>query len=79
MRKTTVYLDEELLRALKRMATELGRPEAELVREAIRRFAASAGRPTARSLGIVAGPGNLASRTDELLDEGFGTDRDTRR
>ena len=58
MRKTTVYLDEETLRALKRLARQLRRPEAELVREAVRRFTTSAGRPAARSLGIVAGPGN---------------------
>ncbi|OGQ10329.1 MAG: hypothetical protein A2138_12195 [Deltaproteobacteria bacterium RBG_16_71_12] len=74
MRKTTVYLDDESLRALKRLARELRRPEAELVREAICRFASSAGRPASKSLGAVAGPGNLAQRVGELLDEGFGTD-----
>jgi predicted transcriptional regulator len=72
MRKTTVYLDEDSRRALKRMAHRLGRPEAELIREAVRRFTTAEGRPPATSLGIADGPGNLESRVDELLDGGFG-------
>jgi predicted transcriptional regulator len=72
MRKTTVYLDEESLRALKRLARRLKRPEAELIREAVRRFTTAEGRPASTSLGIADGPGNLASRVDELLDAGFG-------
>lgn len=72
MRKTTVYLDEESLGALKRLARRLKRPEAELIREAVKRFTTAEGRPAATSMGCVAGPGNLASRVDELLDGGFG-------
>ncbi|MBV9282906.1 MAG: hypothetical protein JOZ41_22765 [Chloroflexi bacterium] len=37
-KKTTVYLDEEVLRATKVMAARTGRPEYEIVDEALRRY-----------------------------------------
>lgn len=72
MRKTTVYIDEGDLRAIRRLAKQRGRPEAELIREAVAQYARNAGRPKFKSLGIVAGSGNLADRSDEALAEGFG-------
>jgi hypothetical protein len=74
MQKTTVYLEEDSLRALKRLARERGKAEAELIREAVRLYTRKAGRPKAKSLGIAKGPSDLAARTEELLAEGFGAD-----
>jgi hypothetical protein len=70
--KTTVYLDEVSLAAIKRLARAQGRAEAELIREAVARYVAGEGRPALKSLGIVRGAGDLAARTERLLAEGFG-------
>lgn len=48
MRKTTVYLPEELKARLERIAQEQRRSEAELIREAIDQFTASLARPRPR-------------------------------
>ena len=72
MRKTTVYIDENDLRAIRRLAKQRGRPEAELIRDAIAQYARNAQRPTFKSLGFVSGPGNLADRVEESLADGFG-------
>jgi len=79
MRKTTVYLKEGDLRALKRLAKHTGRSEAELIREAIGRYTRSVERPRLRSLGIAAGPRKLSQRVDTLLASGFGKDDVTNR
>ncbi len=76
MRKTTVYLDENSYRSLKRLARERREPEAVLIREALAQYVRAAPRPRLRSLGVGQGAASLAERTDELLAEGFGkTDR----
>ena len=72
MRKTTVYIDENDLRSIRRLARQRGRPEAELIRDAIAQYARNAARPTFKSLGLVSGPGNIADRVDESLSSGFG-------
>lgn len=64
--KTTVYLPDELKRALERQAARLGQSEAEVVRRAI---AAAVQRPRPRAGLFAAEP--FAGRSDELL-EGFG-------
>lgn len=74
MQKTTVYLEEESLRALKRLAREGGKPEAELIREAVRQYTRAAGRPKPKSLGIVRRGGGVARKTDEQLARGLGAD-----
>lgn len=71
MRKTTVYLPDELKQALERRAQETGRKEADLIRDGVRRLLA-AERPIPR-IGLFA-HGNLASRVDEVLAKGFGRD-----
>ena len=69
MQKTTVYLDPEAYRALKRMAQRTGRPPAELVREAVAEYAVKhAPRRRARSIGgFSSGRRDLSERAEELL------------
>lgn len=71
MHKTTLYLDEETRRGLKALAREGGRSEAALIREAIARLTGGSEQPLPRALGVARGPGDLSTRTDELL-AGFG-------
>jgi predicted transcriptional regulator len=65
-RKTTLYLPEDLKRAVEREAARSGRSEAEVIRSAI---AAAVGRPAPRGALFQADP--FAERVDELL-VGFG-------
>ena len=73
MRKTTVYLPDDVKESLKQMATDEGRSEADIIREAIRATVLTRKRPrprlplTSQGLG---GP-SAAERVDSLL-EGFG-------
>jgi hypothetical protein len=71
MTKTTVYLPDELKRAVARIAAESGRSEAQVIREAIGALARSVERPRP-SGGLFDGGGDgLARHVDEAL-AGFG-------
>ena len=74
--KTTVYLDAEDYRRLKRIAAEDGRPPAALVREAVSEYAARhAPRKRPKSIGAGrSGRKDLSERAEELL-AGFGRPR----
>ena len=69
MKKTTVYLDHEAYRSLKRIAGRAGRAPAELVREAVAEYAARhAPRRRAKSIGaFVSGRRDLSERAEKLL------------
>jgi hypothetical protein len=67
MRRTTVYLPDDLKEALTLQARQRGIAEAELIREAI---AAAVHRPSPAA-GLFASESPLAGRADELL-AGFG-------
>jgi len=71
MRRTTVYLPDDLKRALERAAAASGRSEAELIREGVRQVAAGPGVPRPRLPLFDSGDPTLAARADALLD-GFG-------
>ena len=74
MQKTTVYLPDELKRALGRSASARGVSEAELIREALRAITADAPPPRPRlPLFASARPdlADLAERVDAAL-EGLG-------
>jgi predicted DNA-binding protein len=58
--KTTLYLPRDLQRALREEARRSGRPQAELVRDALRAYLERRERPRARSIGIAA-DGRLAA------------------
>lgn len=71
MRKTTLYLPDELKAALERAAREERRSEAELIREAISESLGRRTGPRPRAGLVASGDPDLAARADEYLD-GFG-------
>jgi hypothetical protein len=71
MKKTTVYLPDELKSALGRIAVERGHSEAELIREAVRELVRSSEPPRPRLPLFSSGDPTLAERIDEEL-VGFG-------
>ena len=71
MTKTTVYLPDDLKKALARMAAEQRRSEADLLREAVATLTAGAAAPAPRvPLFRAKGP-SIAGAIDKALD-GFG-------
>jgi Ribbon-helix-helix protein, copG family len=73
VKKTSIYLEPELDRALARQAASRGVTKAELIRETLRR-SLSGERPRITAIGIVEGPGDVADDVDRYLAEGFGRD-----
>jgi Arc/MetJ-type ribon-helix-helix transcriptional regulator len=72
MKKTTLYLPEELKADLERAAEAVGKSEAELIREAIRAMLEGR-RPPRPALPLFeSGDPTLAERVDEELKAGFG-------
>jgi plasmid stability protein len=71
MRKTTVYLPDDLKFALGRVAAEKGRSEADLIREAIRDLVRDSEPPRPRVPLFSSGDPTLTERVDEEL-RGFG-------
>ena len=72
MRRTTVYLPQELKAALERTAAARGTSEAEVLRGAL--IAATVAHPKPRLPLFDSGDTTLAERVDELLAAGFGID-----
>ena len=74
MRKTTVYLPDDVKAALERLAKSEQRSEADIIREALRSAVSDRDSPSPRipltSVGL--GDSTIAERTDDLL-EGFGS------
>ena len=71
--KTTIYLDDDEYRRLKRRAERAGTSAAELIRAAVTDFLrgeSTEDRPRSFGLGR-SGSGDLSERAEELLD-GFG-------
>jgi Arc/MetJ-type ribon-helix-helix transcriptional regulator len=71
MRKTTVYLPDDLKAELGRLATVTGRSEADLIREGIRLLSVQTAAPAPRLALFDSGIPDLAERVDDYL-EGFG-------
>jgi predicted transcriptional regulator len=73
MVKTTVYLDEGSAAALRRMAAETGRSQAEIIREAIDRTTSGLGPRRLRSAAAGHGAGEpVARRADEIVRAELG-------
>lgn len=74
--KTTVYLDPDVYRRLKQIGRARSTAPAALLREAVAAYTNKhAARLKPRSIGAGAsGTNDLASRVDEVLAGGFGTD-----
>jgi len=71
VQKTTIYLPEDLKRALERVAEARGCSEAELIREAVTALAEKAEVPRPRLPLFKSGKRGLAGRVDQALT-GFG-------
>lgn len=71
MKKTTVYLPDELKAALEQAASREGRGEADLIREAVRGLTQSLEPPRPKLPLFSGGDPTLAERFDEEL-RGFG-------
>lgn len=71
MKKTSLYIDPEVDRALERRALVEGITKAELVRRVLAE--AVSGRPRPRARGVFEGPRDLAVDAERYLSEtGFG-------
>lgn len=72
MKRTTIYLPDDLKAALERTAAAQGKSEAEVVRSAVSTATAGQTYPQPRLPLFDSGNPTLAERTDEELAEGFG-------
>lgn len=72
MRRTTIYLPDDLKDALERTATAEGRSEAEVVRLALATATAAHAYPPPRLPLFSSGDPTLAERVDDELARGFG-------
>lgn len=72
MKRTTVYLPEELKAALERTAAAQGKSEAEVVRTALELATRARAYPRPRLPLFDSGDVTLAERADEELASGFG-------
>lgn len=73
MKKTTLYLEPELDRALDRLAAQDGVSKAEAIRAALRHATRRVERPRITAIGVAHGPGDVAGDIDRHLREtGFG-------
>lgn len=64
MEKTTLYLDATLHRQIRELAQRYGRPQAEVIREALERYVQAQERPMPRSVGAGA-DGTIGARESE--------------
>ena len=73
MVKTTVYLDERDAAALRRLAAESGRSQAEIIRNAVARAIRAAGQHRLHSAGFGCGSGGpVARNADEIVRRELG-------
>ena len=71
MKKTSLYLEPELDRALDHLAARDGVSKAEAIRDALRKAVAEVHRPRISAIGVGEGPGDVADNVDRYFD-GFG-------
>jgi hypothetical protein len=73
VKKTSIYIDDDVDVALARRAAVEVTTKAELIRRALRDAAGGSLRVKPRARGVFKGPADLASHTDEhLTASGFG-------
>jgi predicted transcriptional regulator len=75
MVKTTVYLDDETVAALKGISRRVARPQAQLIRDAVRAFALTDNHPPLPAgLGMFdSGHANTSARRKDLLKKAART------
>ncbi len=71
MKKTSLYLEPELDRALDQLAAREGVSKAEAIRGALRKAVADVHLARITAIGVGEGPGDVADNVDRYLD-GFG-------
>jgi hypothetical protein len=79
MNKTTVYVPDELQSRLREMSRRTGRPQADLLREALTEYVAAHGRPKLRSIGVGSDSELPARDSDPWLREQWEKDLEWRR
>ncbi len=68
MTKTTVYLDRDLAVAIRQIAANEGRPQAELIRDALAAYAKRRRRPAIPGVGeFDSGHTDTSEKADEIL------------
>jgi predicted transcriptional regulator len=68
MTKTTVYLDADLALTLRQLATSEGRPQAELIREALAEYPRRKKRPAIPGLGeFDSGHADTSQKAEQIL------------
>ena len=73
VRKTSIYIEDDVDRALSRRAEREGTTKAALIREALRAASAESMRVKPRARGAFEGPADLAESVDaHLRSSGFG-------
>lgn len=73
MKKTSVYLEPELDRAVAELAQRSGISKAEAIRQALREAVRDVPARRITAIGVFDGPRDLAERVDDhLTDSGFG-------
>ena len=75
MKKTTLYLEPELDRAIGRLAAKRGVSKAEAIRAALREATSRVERARITAIGVAEGPGDVADNVDrDLTETGFGAE-----
>lgn len=74
MDKTTVYLPRELHQALEDIARRTGRPQAQLIREALTTYVADQETPRPKSAGIFSNAPFSSNEIDEWLEKNWEID-----
>jgi predicted transcriptional regulator len=69
MKKTTLYLEPDLDRAVARLAAKRGVSKAEAIRAALREATGRVERPRITAIGVGRGPGDVADNVDRHLAE----------
>ena len=73
MKKTSLYLEEELDHALARRAAEEGLTKAEFIRRGLEQLVNRPKRPEIKGIGVIkGGPTDVSARDEDYLAEGFG-------
>jgi hypothetical protein len=76
MVKTTLYLQEETIHALERLASEEGRSQGEVIQAALLSYESRRTRPVPKGIGKYrSGRSDVSERAEELLRQAFRKDR----
>ena len=78
MNKTTVYVPDDLQRQLREISRRTGRPQADLLREALSEYLSARGRPKLKSLGVGSDTGVAARDSEAWLREHWEKDLEWR-